>query len=216
MVTLLKNAGGIVPPGSDGSEWQTTYYRVAGTGENAPTGASVPVISCADLHKLLVTTFDKPAVGYTPEITELPGLTWQVSADGEPATSVAAAKTCASGASLTRDRDSVSRSKESLIPGGIFMAEEVRDLLFQLPADLPKAHNLQDLLNTEKFPRGTWYGVTHIKNLGKTTSKVCPRSHHYGNAKNMAMAMVAGTHQLQLCSCARSNVSSFCVSSESV
>jgi len=172
MTTLYKNAGGELTCGSDGSEWQTAYFRVSGAGEKAPTGTSAPILSGSDLHVLLVVTFEKPALDFVPEMPELPGLTWRVVADGQPvpvhASGAAAAKPCESGAS----RGSVSHGKESLIPGGVFMADEVRELLLQLPADLLTSHNLGDLLNVERFPTGTWYGVTNIKNLDKATSKV--------------------------------------------
>lgn len=174
MMTLFKNAGGCMQPGSDGNEWMSALFRVAGSGAGAPTGPSVPVFRGQDLHMILVETFDQPAVGFVPVLQELPGLTWHVSIDGEPAKSEGApAHTCASGVTRSRKSGSKPSSKERLIEGGIFMADEVRQLLSCLPAEVIQSCSLSDLLQVDKFPCGCWYGVTHIRNIGKATVKVC-------------------------------------------
>ena len=66
----------------------------------------------------------------------------------------------------------MSQTKESLIPGGIFIVDEIRNLLFTFPSDVLASHNLQSLLVEEKYTTGTWSGVTHINNLLKATAKV--------------------------------------------
>lgn len=172
MLTLFRNTGGSVPQGSDGSEWQTACFRVAGTGEDAPKGLSVTSMLGAELHDLLVATFKKPLDGFEPELPDVPGVTWHVTRDGETEPSNSAAFTCASGAETGKPRETVSQTKESLIPGGIFMVDEIRNLLFTFPSDVLASHNLQSLLVEEKYPTGTWFGVTHINNLRKATAKV--------------------------------------------
>lgn len=183
MMALFVYVGGQAKPESpaESSPWQSFLFLVSSP--KAPSGTAPSVLSGEMLHEHLCSTFDL-AENSEPVVPELPGFTWNVTAmltgahqmsiTGSPSLGMQnpLCSEVSTKASAKKSRKQDGDSASNKVGGGVFMEEEIRGLLFQLPKPFHSSKAGKKLLSADHFPPGSWYGKEGISCMRKHAGQV--------------------------------------------